>query len=462
MSGNQPTVFRGEARRPAGRPAEVTVTLTAEGLSVASVTSVAWSAAYRDVTRVVPDAGAVLLELGDGPAPERWLFERFGALTGTLVRGIRDGRLRQWLADGLAAIDEAATIELVEVADGPLTGVAQVLVHDRGIALASLADAAPRLRVRRADIGAVEVVLASGRVRIAGRAGPLARGGVATVDHVELVGLGAQASRMAGEWTGRRDAAAADMAAILAGLVPDLPFDQRSELATMLREGVPVAAADVGDAWAQLESAVLAEPTFAASYRALLAVAGGGSAARRWLALAPETPGASDSPKAWFLVALPGNLVALELVSEGAHATYCFHVTPRTRYVVDADDRDDVGRAVTDISEALIDARFLREPMAIPAVRLTEPRFLRYRLALRALPSLAAARSRFVARIAHRDDASWAAAIGDLVRWHGSARDDDAEWPGRATQERDIADAGDQAIDDDVGSLAGAAAETEG
>jgi hypothetical protein len=117
---------------------------------------------------------------------------------------------------------------------------------------------------------------------------------------------------------------------------------------------------------------------------------------------------------------------------------------------------------VTDISEALIDARFLREPMAIPAVRLTEPRFLRYRLALRALPSLAAARSRFVARIAHRDDASWAAAIGDLVRWHGSTRDDDAEWPGRATQERDIADAGDQAIDDDVGSLAGAAAETEG
>jgi hypothetical protein len=67
---------------------------------------------------------------------------------------------------------------------------------------------------------------------------------------------------------------------------------------------------------------------------------------------------------------------------------------------------------------------------------------LRYRLALAALPSLASARARFVARLVHNEPASWEAALRDLVAWHGSCRDDAAEWPGRAAQEAEVGDAG--------------------
>ena len=97
--------------------------------------------------------------------------------------------------------------------------------------------------------------------------------------------------------------------------------------------------------------------------------------------------------------------------------------------------------AVNGISEALIDARFLREPMALPAAQLAAPASLRYRLALAALPSLAMARAAFVARIVHRDAASWEAAVRDVVAWHATARDDAAEWPGRTAQEAQVSEA---------------------
>ena len=167
--------------------------------------------------------------------------------------------------------------------------------------------------------------------------------------------------------------------------------------------------------------------------------------ALRWLALAPERPGAAESHRAWFLVALPGNLVALELVSEGAHATYCFRTVPRAAFTGGADpagiDPAAAALAVAGISNALVDARFLREPIALPDDQLATPEGIRYRLALRAIPSLAAARAAFVARLVHRDEASWGAALDDLIAWHASCRDDAAAWPGRAAQEADVAEA---------------------
>ena len=94
--------------------------------------------------------------------------------------------------------------------------------------------------------------------------------------------------------------------------------------------------------------------------------------------------------------------------------------------------------AAGDGSNALIDARFLREPMALPAAQLGAARYLRYRLALAAIPSLAAARRRFVARLVHDDPARWAKSLDDLIAWHATCSDDAAAWPGRATQEAEV------------------------
>jgi len=169
--------------------------------------------------------------------------------------------------------------------------------------------------------------------------------------------------------------------------------------------------------------------------------------------MSPVDPGGSE-PKIWFLIAMPGNLVALELVTAGAHATYFFRVMPRAQYKGEPPEKLGIAaeQAVRDVSEALVDCRFLREPMALPADQLRLPEYLRYRLALAVLPSLAWARARFVARIVHRSPATWSAAVADLIHWHSTATDEAAEWPGRAAQESAISQAGGDGGDNDADS----------
>jgi hypothetical protein len=426
MSPAEPTVLRGDARAPGGVATATTVTLGRDRFSIAAGGAPAWEAAYRDVALITEDPQAVVIVLGATDAGERWTFERFGPGLGTLARGLRDGRLRQWLTDGLVEIGDDVPTEVVEVAAPDATGPTQLLYHERGVALAPLDERQSRRRVRRADIEAVAAAPERGSLRIETASGV-----------IELGRLGAATTSHERRWVALRDGAAADGAAIVARLIPDAPFDVRRTATAALREGCPADAASLGAAWDPLERAVLVEPAFAAAYRTLVDRAGG-AASRRWLAIAPEGPGMTDRPRWWFLVGLPGNLVAMELVSEGAHATYAFRVVPRAGFVAGSEDPAALVRAVQDVSEALIDSRFLREPMAIPEARLAEPENLRYRLALKALPSLTAARRRFVARLVHRDHASWAAALDDLVSWHGSSRDDAEAWPGRADEEAQV------------------------
>jgi hypothetical protein len=249
---------------------------------------------------------------------------------------------------------------------------------------------------------------------------------------VHLPGLG-QFAHAHGERLERlRRGAQEDAARIVGRLMPDADYGVRQEAARALIDGRPARPSALPGGWAAVEAAVLTEPSFASSYAALVARAGPLSAERA-LALAPVAPG-GDEVMSWFFVPLPGNLVALELVSEGAHATYCFRVVPRSSFTGSV-SVEHVRTAILDVTASLLDTRFLREPIALPEEQLRLPAYLRYRLALRVLPSLAEARARFVGRLVHREDASWAAALDDLIAWHGSTGDDAAIWPGRAGQE---------------------------
>ncbi len=438
MSTQSPARLRGIAHRPGEAPLDVQVALDEVGFMVEGAGRASWSAGYRDVAAVAVDGGTVTVELGVGPGAERWQFERFGSMTGLLVRLLRDGRLRQRLHDGLVELDPDAEIYLVEYEAGVETGVAQLVYHDRGVVLAPVDERLPWRRVRRSDVGGVVVETSAGGVAVVGD-GPSLLPSAGGGPSLRLQRLGPAAAAHASRWTALRDGASADAAAIVTGLVPDAPFGARSAASRVMLEGRPVAPAQLGDAWPLLEAATLGVPPFDASYRVLKGV-GGGEAAPRWLACAPEAPGRAEAPKVWFLVGLPGNLIAMELVSEGSHATYLFRVVPRASYTGSLPPGA-LEAAVTGISEALLDARFLREPIALPAARLASPAALRYRLALAALPSLAAARWAFVARLVHRDAGAWEAALRDVVAWHGAARDDSAEWPGRAAQEAQINEA---------------------
>ena len=443
----KPMALEGQGRLlTAGGPgvaAPVRLTLDEAGFTVSLASSPPLNAAYRDLAVIAVQAGATLLQLGDGPGSVHLLLEQFGDRLGTVVGELRQRRARQRLSD-----------RLVQLPDDPLAAVEYRRGDEHGVGLLALQPWALELlpfderralhHVRRADIGAIEGDPASGSVRLAA-GGETEPAGAASV--LELPGLGAAVTRQAAALTALRDGAFVDASTLVAGLLPDAPFATRQRLAQRLVDGQPAPWGELGDDALLLEPAVLSEPAFAASYRTLRGR--GGAAPVTWFAMAPTRPG-GDERKAWFLVALPGNLVALELVSEGAHATYCFRVAPRASYDGHPPSAGDpaLDLAVRAISAALVDARFLREPMALPPDQLAAARYLRYRLALAALPTLAEARRRFVARLVHTDDAAWTAALDDLVAWHATARDESAEWPGRAAQEAAVLAAGGNADDD--------------
>lgn len=383
---------------------------------------------YRDLATVAVQAGTVLLALGSGPGAERFLLSGFGAgLTG-LLRELRERRLRQQLADALVEAPDDP-IEMLEytAGGGAERGVALLAYHPWGVVLAPLDERLAWLRPRRGDLASVDVDETGGSVAV------MAAGVEPRMASLTLPGLGERARLHGDRLAALRRGAQEDAARLVSRLMPDADYGVRQEAVRALVDGRPARPADLPGAWPAVEAAVLTEPQFAASYAALVARAGP-LAPERAIALAPQSPG-GDEARSWFFVPLPGNLVALELVSEGAHATYCFRAAPRATAVDGAMPVDAVGAAIRDVTGSLLDTRFLREPIALPDEQLRLPANLRYRLALRVLPSLAAARARFVARIVHRDDVSWAAALDDLIAWHGSTRDDAAVWPGRAAQE---------------------------
>jgi hypothetical protein len=433
--------------RPAGPNSTLepaTVGIDSAGLTLQIGSARPIRAAHRDVSLIAIQQSTVLLVLGEGPDAMRFMLEKFADRLGPMVRLLRELRLKQRLADGLVEVpDEPA--ELVEFAwtptndplgpgpDGPFAptaGVGQLVVQPWGFVVCPLDERATWIHFRRASISTVKLAN-PGEVEVDGAPGTLT-----------LRGLGPAATRFHDRMEKLRDGAFADAAGFVAQLMPDAPFRVRQKASDRLVDGRPTSRDAFGETgWPVVETAVLGEPAFAESYASLCSTAG--SAAPRWVAMSPEAPGGTV-PKIWFLIALPGNLVAMELVTAGAHATYFFRVVPRAQY--NGEPPEGLGiaadKAVRDISEALVDCRFLREPMALPADQLRLPKYLRYRLALAVLPSLVWARGRFVARIVHRDPASWSAAVADLIRWHAIARDEAAEWPGRRAQESQIGDAG--------------------
>ena len=375
--------------------------------------------AYRELTAVAVDQGRVLITLGAGNV--RLLVEQLGAGLGQLVGELRERRARQMLTDRLIDLPESERLELVEFRTGEDHGVAQLAFHAWGMAIIPLDERLAWWLIRRADLAEVRPDQPTGRVRLDVAARP-GREGVS----IELLGLGLDTVRMADRVAGMRVGALGDAAAIVNGLLPGAAFEVRNQAAGLLVDGRPISREQLGDAWAPIERAVLSEPTFAATYAALVARSGSsGSHAKSWMSIAPVTPTDPTEHMSWFLVALPTDLLAFELVSEGTHATYLFRA------------RDSLEAAVFDVSEALIDTRFLRSAIYLTEAALADPARSRQRLAVASLPSLRAARARFVGRLIHVDEESWARSLDDAIRWNSANLDATIPWPGTDQSEGD-------------------------
>ncbi|HEY5521016.1 MAG TPA: hypothetical protein VIK08_10180 [Candidatus Limnocylindrales bacterium] len=434
-----PIVVQGAGRDLAagGAAGPVRIELRPADFAVAAAGAVPIVANYRDATTIAVDQGKLLLILGGGAA--RFVVEQLGDKLGLVVGELRERRARQQLHDRFIEVPYRERLELVEYQQADEHGVAQIAYHEWGVALLPVDERRSVRLVRRADIATVVADPDHGTVTIQLAPGP----GANAQQPIQLAALGDQNDHHRQRLAGLRVGAATDAATIIAQLLPDAPFQVRQRASSLLVDGIPASQSELAEAWPFVERAVLVDPTFAASYHALVARGTvDGQVPPAWLALAPRQPIVAGAQlqtdpdesdyMSWFLVGLPGNLVAFELVSAGSHATYLFRIVSRAQYggQPPAELIPQLGQAVYDISESLIDARFLREMIYLTDAALADPRYTRHRFAIAALPSLQMARWRFVGRLIHRDDATWAAALDDAIKFNGASRDDAQVWPG--------------------------------
>jgi hypothetical protein len=142
----------------------------------------------------------------------------------------------------------------------------------------------------------------------------------------------------------------------------------------------------------------------------------------------------------WFLIPIygdagfGGNAIAMESIAVGEDnsggATYFFRIVSRKAYlelnVEQLDKAND--RLVRTLNRCMIDINFRREPIYLPEERLEEPKYMRYKIALKKLPPLRLARSLFIGRVVHSSPDQWRRDVHEILRFNASERDDSLKW----------------------------------
>ena len=116
--------FAGEGRRAGSQaPVPLEIVLETEGFSFRLGSEPVRRAAYRDVATIAIADQAGFLAIGRGPGGEQLQLDRFGIQLGGLIRELRDGRLRQVLADRFVELpvgDGSITRDVVIPAEADL------------------------------------------------------------------------------------------------------------------------------------------------------------------------------------------------------------------------------------------------------------------------------------------------------------------------------------------------------
>lgn len=142
----------------------------------------------------------------------------------------------------------------------------------------------------------------------------------------------------------------------------------------------------------------------------------------------------------WFLIPIYdskekkyGNAVAMEAAGEGGggKATYFFRIMSRKDYpsCTSLEELDkEADRVIRKINQCMIDINFRREPIYLPDEKLDEDAYIKYRVAVRKIPSLKLLRSLYIGRVSHFSPEQWKNDVMDLLRFNVETLEDSAKW----------------------------------
>ncbi len=139
----------------------------------------------------------------------------------------------------------------------------------------------------------------------------------------------------------------------------------------------------------------------------------------------------------WFLIPVfkkeIGNAIAMEATSQNGKgkATYFFRIMPRAEYAKNpnmSQMEELADELATKINKAMIKTEFRRQPIYLPAEKLDDPKYKKYKFAIEKFPELKELRRLFVGRVMHYSQEQWESDVNDILKFNVSTQDDDAKW----------------------------------
>ena len=151
----------------------------------------------------------------------------------------------------------------------------------------------------------------------------------------------------------------------------------------------------------------------------------------------------------WFLIPIysidskkPGNVIAMEATTEKGtgKATYFFRIMNRKDYkkiksIEELHQKAD--ELLKNISQAMIDINFRREPIYLTDEKLKDSQYDNYRFAIEKLPHLRMLRSLFIGRVMHSSFEQWKEDTMDLLQFNVLTEDDSQRWEKKEKVERE-------------------------
>ena len=128
-----------------------------------------------------------------------------------------------------------------------------------------------------------------------------------------------------------------------------------------------------------------------------------------------------------------------DLLKQEGKATYFFRIISREDYallkdITKLDEKYD--EFIKSFNRCMQEVNFRREPIYLPEKRLDEPRFMKYRYAIKRLPELRKLRELFIGRVIHKSQEQWRKDTLSLLTFNTQSHDDSEKWEKEKKGER--------------------------
>ncbi len=126
-----------------------------------------------------------------------------------------------------------------------------------------------------------------------------------------------------------------------------------------------------------------------------------------------------------------GEETAEDVLKQEGKATYFFRIVSREAYAA-LKDKTELDRKydefIISFNRCMQEVNFRREPIYLPEKRLDEPRYVKYRYALKRLPELRKLRELFIGRVFHQSQEQWRRDTLALLAFNTQSRNDLEKW----------------------------------